>query len=603
MNGRLDSGPDGVWEAPNGSSRTRTTNGDVRAQLTRVLDSPDFNASARRRAFLSYIVDETLDGRADRLKGYTIGLAVFDRDDSFDPQTDPVVRLEAGRLRRDLERYYLTAGRDDPIVITVPKGAYVPVFTPAARPEPPARPVPHWRARLARHPRLTIGAAAAMAGAALVLPALYLAVPSSDGFGPARLAADPAIAMPRGASVAVIPFRNLSGDSGQDFFADGMFEQIVTDLTRFKGMYVLSPGSTRRYRDEAVDHRDIRDDLGVDYFLSGGVRRSESRVLITVRLVSTRSGRVVWADGYDRELAPDKILEVQGEISQRVAASIGSGYGAIARSDLASSNRKPPTSMDAYDCVLHYYHYDVSGVPEEHAAMRDCLEEAVEIDPGYGEAWALLSTIYADEHRFGFNPRPDLYVAKDKALEAAKRAVAVNPNSATAHIMLADAYFNVHDLDSFRREGERSLALNPNNPHLVSNYGLRLAFIGEWDRGLALMRKAIAMNPDYPGWYRFPFVLYHYERGEYAKALSQVRKINMPEFYWSHMTAAMTLGQMGRERDASESVGKLLRLKPDFGQQVYATLRIWNLPQPLIDRIEEGLRKAGLAITPLEARS
>jgi len=591
--------PSGARSAPHGDAHARTASEDVRAQLIRVISSPDFQASERRKAFLRYIVEESLAGRADRLKGYSIGLAVFGREESFDPQTDPVVRLEAGRLRRDLERYYLTAGRDDPIVIEVPKGAYLPAFTVRAPRARRLRLRPGFRNPLALRPRTT-AAAATLAAAAVALPAWYLLADMADTYTATN---DPELAMPRGASVAVIPFKNLSGDSSQDFFADGVFEQIVTDLTRFKGMYVLSPISTRKYRDQTVDHRDLKKDLGADYFLSGGVRRVEGRVRFTVRLVETKRGRVVWAEEFDRELSPDKILEVQEEISRSVAANVGSGYGAIARSDLASAGRKAPTSMDAYDCVLQYYHYDVSGVPEQHAAMRDCLEEAVEIDPGYGEAWAFLSTIYADEHRLGFNPRPEEYAAQEKALEAAKRAVALNGNSATAHIMLADAYFNVNDLDGFRHEGELSLRLNPNNPYLVSNYGLRLSFIGEWDRGLALMRKAIAMNPDHPGWYRFPFVLYHYERGEYAKALAEVRRINMPEFYWTHMTAAMTYGQLGREREAQTSVEKLLRLKPDIGQQVYATLRIWNLPTPLIRHMEEGLRKAGLVLTPLEARS
>jgi len=596
-------GPDGASTAPSVDARTHTTADGVREQLGCILASPEFQASDRRKAFLSHIVEEALAGRADRLKGYSIGLAVFGRDETFDPQTDSVVRLEAGRLRRDLERYYLTEGRDDPILIEVPKGAYVPVFT-ARSPETVRAPtLPVWPRRMAHHPRAAIGAAAVAAFAAVAVPTWYLAAGTGETQRVGNARGSAALAMPRGASVAVIPFTNLSGDPDQAYFADGVFEQIVTDLTRFKGMHVVSPGSTRKYRDQSLDHRDLRNDLGVDYYLAGGVRRAEGRVRITVRLVETNRGRVVWAEGFDRELAPDKILEIQEEISRQVASSVGSGYGAIARTDLASARGKPPTSMDAYDCVLNYYHYDASGLAEDHAETRDCLEQTVEVDPGYGEAWALLSTIYADEHRFGFNPRPDMYVASDKALEAAKRAVAVNRNSATARIMLADAYFNVHDLENFRREGERALRLNPNNPYLVSNYGLRLALMGEWERGLSLMRKAIAMNPDHTGWYRIPFVLYHYERKEYAQALSQVRRIDMPDFYWSHMTAAMTLGQLGPEREARASLDRLLALKPNFGQQVFATLRIWNIPQPLIDHVEEGLRKAGLVITPLEARS
>ena len=226
------------------------------------------------------MVEELLAGRADRLKGYTLATDVFGRDDSFDPQTDPVVRLEARRLRRALEHCYLTAGRDDPIRIEIPKGGYAPICerlehpfldSPVRAGEPAAafvqlsgpgeaRPRWYW---------LTIGL---LAGSLLGVLGwlgtdLLVSRLRSDG------SQDAATALPRGPKIAVLPFLNLSGDPGQTYFAEGVTDQIVTDLARFKALFVLSTEATAKYQEQSADPQQIKEELGVDYLLDGSVRR------------------------------------------------------------------------------------------------------------------------------------------------------------------------------------------------------------------------------------------------------------------------------------------------------------------------------------------
>ena len=451
----------------------------VREQLQKILDSPSFEASERRKRFLRYVVEEMLAGRADRLKGYAIATEVFDRDDSFDPQTDPVVRLEARRLRRALEHYYLTAGRDDPIRIEIPKGGYAPVCemrkhpsldSPAPAGEPAAAVLqppapgdarPRWyRLTTALLAISFLGGVLGWLGTDLLASRLR-----SDG------SQDAATALPRGPKIAVLPFLNLSGDPGQAYFAEGVTDQIVTDLARFKALFVLSTESTAKYQEQSADPQHLKRELGVDYLLDGSVRRERDKVRLSTRLVDAKSGQIVWSETYRDALVPSNVFEIQEDVSQQVSAIVASNYGMIAEADLTGAQRRPPKSFAAYDCVLRYYHYQRSFDPQEHAKVRACLERAVELDPDYADAWAVLANIYAQEHRFGYNPRPELYDSYERSLTAAYRAVEIEPRNPTAQLMLANALFDRRNLAGFRAAGERAIALNPNDPDLLAHYG------------------------------------------------------------------------------------------------------------------------------------
>jgi adenylate cyclase len=484
---------------------------EVRAQMQRILADPMFQASPPRRDLLRFVVEETLAGRADRLKGFTIALAVFGRKDDFDPQTDPVVRVEARRLRRDLDSYYVAAGKRDPVVISIPKGGYVPHFerrdVDTALDAPPPDAPPPGDARPHRY-RLAV---AVLVGAFLgIFGWLGAGLLDSRSWSGSDGSEHAATELPRGPKIAVSPFLSLSDDPKQAYFAQGITDQIVADLARFKALFVLSMQPTAKYQEPSADPQRLRQEVGIDYLLTGSVQRDGDQIRLSTRLVDPESGRIIWSETYGEELTPSNVFEIQEDISQQVSAIIASNYGIIVEAGQTEAQHRPPTSLAAYDCVLRYYSYQRFFDQQEHAKVRACLERAVELDPEYAEAWAVLANVYAQERRFGFNPRRELYDPYERSLTAAYRAAEIEPRNPTAQLMLANALFDRHNLAGFRAAGERAITLDPNDPDLLAHYGTRLTFIGEWERGVALVTKAIALNSEHPQWYLDPIIYCHY---------------------------------------------------------------------------------------------
>ena len=567
----------------------------VREELQGILASAEFNASDRLKNFLRFVVEEALAGRAERLKAYTIAVEVFGRDPgSFDPQLDPVVRMEAGKLRRRLDLYYLGGGRADPIRIMIPKGSYVPTFEQRRQSVPgpsPFLPVDDARRRwywltsaLLAIPILGV---LGWFGTSLLAPRLW-----SDGSQHA------APALPRGPKIAVQPFQNLSGDPGQAYLAEGLTDQIVTDLARFKALFVLSIDATANYQEQSADAQHLYQELGVDYLLAGSVRREADQIRISTRLVKAESGRIIWSDSYSDKLIPANVFKTQEAVAQQVSAIIANNYGLIAQADLKKALSRPPTSFEAYDCVLRYYHYQRTIDQQEHAKVRACLERAVELDPDYADAWAVLANIYAQEYRFGYNARPELYDSHQRSLTAANRAVELEPRNPTAQMILANVLFDRHDLGGFRAAGERAIDLNPNDPDLLAHYGMRLTYIGQWDRGVALVTKAIALNPAHPQWYLNPIIYYHYQTRDYEQGLMDSQSQEDFGQIWWLLYRAMILGQLGRSEEAQPVIKAALTRTPDLGVRFFDMARTWNIPAPQIEHMADGLRKAGLAIAP-----
>lgn len=586
---------------------------DVRAQLERILRSTEFRASPRRGEFLRYVVQEALAGRSDRLKGVAIAISVFGRDETFDQQADPVVRLEARRLRRDLDGYYATAGRNDAVRVSIPKGSYQPTFEwqeTASRNSSPDLPSPEPISRASESKRLdrgtrsrfwvVVGALGLVIAAALVWQGARLFGSSAS---PTTAAEDHALAMPAGPRIAVLPFLNLSGDPGKQYFSDGITEQLIMELARFRDFMILPLGTTRGYSSASTDPREIGRNLGIDYVLEGSVRAVEQTLRISARLIDAREATHLWVQTYESALTPENIFEIQDTISKKVAGTIAGKYGILAHSGMARSKRKSPESLRSYDCVLRFYDYQISINPERHKDIRACLENAVEADPGYSEAAAVLATVYMHEKRFGFNPRDPSVNPSVRAVKLAKRAISLDPTNPTGHLVLATLHFSDGDLRGFKEAGERAIGLNPNNSDFLAHYGMRLAFIGEWDRGLALLRKAIALNPAHPHWYRFPFVLFDYRRGDYESALLEADKIEMPKFFWLPLVRAMILGRMGRSDEAQQAAQDLLALKPDFQREGMALIRIWQFRDDMVEKMVAGLRKGGVELRVEDART
>jgi TolB-like protein/Tfp pilus assembly protein PilF len=408
---------------------------------------------------------------------------------------------------------------------------------------------------------------------------------------------DPVLALPTGPRIAVLPFDNLSGDPGQDYFADGITEQLITELARFRELFVLARNTTFQYKGQAVDVKRIGQELGVNYVVEGSVRRAADTIRVIAQLIDTKSGAHLWAETYERDLTASNIFEVQDDITKQVVAMIASGYGGvITRVGLKEAEARAPESLYAYQCVLRAYEYLGIRTPEEHARLRACLERAVEEEPTYADAWAWLAWVYLDEFQAGFNARPG-YQPLQRALEVARQAVELEPTNYVGHWLLAKVYFFLHDIDSFYAEGDRALALNPNNATMVGDLGVGVTMSGDWERGVALVRKATTLNPHYPGEYNFAFGKNHFRKREYDQALAAFQKINMPGYFANHLVLAYTYGQLGRLEEAHDAVDRLRELWPGYSiADAIEYNEIWNIEQSYTDLAIDGLRKAGLDI-------
>jgi len=403
---------------------------------------------------------------------------------------------------------------------------------------------------------------------------------------------DPLLALPTGPVVAVLPFENLSGDPDQEYFSDGLTDDIITALSRFRELFVIARNSTFRYKGQAVDVRQLNEELGARYVLEGSVQKAGDALRVTAQLLDAKDGTHLWAETYDRELSAENIFAVQDEIREQVAATIAGSYGVISRARFAEVNEKPTASLDAYECVLQtnaYFRSDWD--PTKHEKLRDGLERAVKSDPSYSDAWACLSSIYLAEYMFNLNPRPD---PLDRALEAARRAVALDSMNEGARAVLAHVYFHRRDLDAFFVEAERAIGLNPNNASISAEMGQYLHIAGD-ERGIDLVKRAMKLDPFHPTWFNFPIALHHFDRGEYKKALAATRKADMPAFYGFQAYLAGIYAELGRQSEARSALEELLRLYPGFTTgTLIEELGKWNYSDDRIHRWAAALRKAGL---------
>ena len=575
----------------------------VREELERILASPGFDASARNRRFLEYIVEETLAGRADRLKGLTIAIDVFGRDATIDPQHDPVVRIEAAKLRRSLERYYLIAGQDDPIRIDIPRGAYVPTFEqragllpdPSAAAGEPAAAVPplapsHTRSRWDRP---TAAGLAIMSSAVLAMAVtawLGLARAPADRNGP-QAAAELQLVGP---AVVVTPFENLSGTEAGRLFAGGLAQELITNLMRFEDLRVYSASSNERWTEDPAG---FGQRLQVRYEVKGSVLRAPDQIRLAVQLLEVGSGRYVWSATYDRPLTAESIFDIQEAIAAELAGRLAEPYGIIHKVTADLFRRHRPDTLFAYDCVLQAFAYRRTYSREFYLSTRHCLEQAVRDDPGYPVAWAMLAFAHLDEYRwYGWGPLHRLPAALDHALGAAQRAMELDPDDVMTLSAYAAVQFYRGEFAEAEAAQRRAVDLNPNNPEPLAQLGWRVAFAGDWDGGIALVRQAARRSMAERGWYYLWLAIDDYRRGDYRSGLADLERLGGTFFFVSPALVAMCQAQLGNRGAAAEALQEALALDPTFAKDPRGAFRLHRTPEDLIDQFMDGLRKAGLEI-------
>lgn len=310
-----------------------------------------------------------------------------------------------------------------------------------------------------------------------------------------------------------------------------------------------------------------------------------------VRLVDTLNGLQVWGDHYQRQLSPDKLIALQEEIAQKVAAKIGSEYGIIPRNLSKESRKKPPESLDTYEAFLRFYHHVNVLTTETFEETLPVLEQAVTREPECGLAWSQLAQLYGMNYTLQFSP---LKTPLEKAVIFAKKGVSLDSQNQLVRATMAYLHFRYNERDLFRLEAEKAMALNPNSPLLIGYLGWLLALYGEWDRGLAILGKGMELNPHYPGWFRIAPYLDFYRQSKYREALQEAQQMQMPQFFWDPLLRAAAWGQLGREPEAAQAMTELLRLKQDFPTNGPFLIGCYVKFDDLADALFDGLRLAGL---------
>jgi TolB-like protein/tetratricopeptide (TPR) repeat protein len=550
---------------------------DIRAGLERILSSPGFQASQRRRAFLRFIVEETLSGRADRLKGYTIAAAVFGRDETFEAQADPVVRLEARRLRRDLDSYYIDAGSRDAMRISIPKGSYVPHF--------------EWH-EAAAPLAASVAGISHVAQRNLLIAALILAIVVISSVGwftnaeKRQLASNEVERLP---SIVVLPFQALNSTENSRHLANGIGQELLNNLTHFPGFRLYTSPATLE-EDAGAEAAKLGRRLGVAYVVSGSVNTNANEIHVAVQTIEAKTGRVLWSQTYDRPLIPEALMRVQRELAGEIATVVGQPYGVVP-SDLSERLETSAVSdMQSYVCVLRAYGYRRTFSRKEFEPVLRCLEDAVRRDPDYSSAWAMLAWLHLDAGRIpyaGYNTQDEY----KKALQDASEAVRLAPKSILPLKVLGAVYHYMGRYDDSERIMHQALEINPYDPEALAQLGWRLAARGKFEEGIPLLKRAIARTVNPPGWYSHLIAVDLYLRRQYQQMREVVERGEPDNSGFSDLLIAIANGELGN-RDATRTALKKLSEFKSLASDPAAYMRRHGAVDEIVNAIMAGLKKA-----------
>ena len=392
--------------------------------------------------------------------------------------------------------------------------------------------------------------------------------------------------------VAVLPFKHGGNNADLAALADGLTDDTITGLSKFSYLRVIARSSSSRYAGQSVDVRSAGKELSARYVMEGTLRQAVSRLRLSVQLVDTVSGAHLWAENYERAFSPQTIFELQDDLVPRIVSTVADMNGILPRSMSEGLRSRPPEQLSPYEAVLRSFAYTYSATPEELAAARLGLEEAVRKAPAYADAWAMLSFLCGQDYVHGYELQAN---ALEIAASAARRAVALGPSNHLAYFSLGQALWSQKDYDSFRDAAERAVLLNPMDGNSVAYLGELLTYAGSAKRGMQLVERAKQLNPNHPGWYWFADFYHAYSQGDYRSAQSFALKAKLRGNPLAPMFLAAACGQLGDIDGGAKAVSDLLKFRPELPALMRKQVaKVWNPEYG--ERFLEGLRRAGLEI-------
>lgn len=529
----------------------RYSENEIHDVLNNILSSDLFSRSFVLSSFLKFIVEETLEGRTDGLKEYTIGVSALSKPEDFNPQTDAIVRIHAGRLRRLLNEYYLGPGKDEPILIEVVKGTYAPVFranklitndlkAPENKPEP----------KIITRSKLTL---------------------------------------------AVLPFRNLCAENEYQFFVDGFGEELTRIFSSFADIDIVSHYSTRKYASQPIDMRTIGKELGAHYVISGSVRRSTEKIRVSIGLTETLNGVQIWSKDYIHDLDMDKIMDIQDQIDDDVFAVLGGHYGFIIKDAVSSGFDHQKVDIASFDAMAWNYYAQTAHSIEACTLTSSALEKVIEKDPKNYMCLVMLGDLYLYSNTLGY---PTVENPIEEAYKLIKKAVGIAPHSQYANMILGWAHIHLGQKEEAVKTLNYSLTLAPASSSVNGTLGFAYSCVGEYKRALIMLTKSLELNPYCPWWYYMGFFCVYYHNQNYSEALETAQKIDTSDdVFLSPLLKVAAQGQLGLIAEAKADVNQLEQNFKDILPVLREQLGTFLLDEVLVDNIIEGAKMAGLKLT------
>lgn len=520
--------------------------GTIIRQVDKICRSSEFNSKKLLCNFLSYIVSEYLAGREDKIKGYSIAIDVFGRNEDFDPGQDALVRIHAGRLRRMLDLYYLRSGSDDPVRIEIPLGGYVPHFS--VREDP---------------------------GSSILEP-----VQETD---PQQAFIEP--------SVAILPFKNLTGDPGKDYFAQGFSEELSIELTKYEDLIVYDfiHGSSSPVT--GIEYAEFLKQKRARFVMEGAVNLMDNRIRLLAKLSDVLNGKQIWAESYTEVLTAGNLIDIQEGIAREISGIVGSEYGMILQKLSADAGRLKPQDIDTYCAVLKFYYFQANQSGESARQAFTALEKVLRQGKDPGIASALLAAMYGNRYMLDYPGSEESY---RKMTALVENAYLLDPNNLMVKVIRAFIFFACNEKERFFQIAEDCLKRKPTISIRLGSLAFNYMLYGEWDRGKEIMDQLMVSGVGYPLYFHGATILYHYRLREYGRALAECGKYDVPSLFWAPMLRIAVLGQLGREDEAGPSKDLLNRLKPDFSEKARILIGRYVKEEALVDHVLEGLHKAGI---------
>lgn len=501
-----------------------------------MLVSSEFVASPTQKAFLEFVVNQTIEGNAHEIKGYTIAVQVLGRGTDFNQNNNPIVSIQASRLRKALEKYYEKSGKNDPIHIEIPKGAYVPVF---------------------KHLNLN---STKMNCAKSQVTHSY-----EEGWP----------------IIEIHPFSNLTGDENKNVLALTFMSELAIEIGQSREFKTIlmnqdnSPGI----------HKPAR------FSLKGSIYEDESGISVTVHINDYNSGEQVFGNSYKSNVNAVKFLSYQKELASILAMNIVGENGLITNMLMKETENKPIEDLSPYESLLIFYAFNQQTTIENGNNALEALHYSTQKYPNNALTWSFLARLYTILYAQGV---PGFKDVLDQAIGYAENGVRLAPHNQRTLLILAWVYFQKNNIISSQNYLERAQSACQDSLSYTDILGYLFTLTGEWERGEILIRKAIRLNPYYDSIVHYTLWLDCIRKHNYEQAYLETTGIIKTANFWYPLTIASTLGLLGRTQEGAEYAKKLLELQPDFPVCGRSLIQNYIKFEEIRSSVIQGLNNVGL---------